>query len=101
SLLSQLRDGERELNPALVSLILETVDATRKVLASIEADGTEGPELFEDLTARLRAAQSQAEPASPDDALHIDDSAEPPEARKPEEDAAKTSAVADANIRVG
>ena len=33
SLLSQLRDGKRELNPELVSLILETVDATRKVLA--------------------------------------------------------------------
>ena len=33
TLLSQLRDGERELNPSLVSLILETVDAIRKVLA--------------------------------------------------------------------
>jgi two-component system chemotaxis sensor kinase CheA len=31
TLLSQLRDGKRELTPALVSLILETVDATRKV----------------------------------------------------------------------
>ena len=56
SLLSQLRDGERELNPALVSLILETVDAVRKVLASIEASGEEGPEGFEDLTERLRLA---------------------------------------------
>jgi len=56
SLLSQLRDGKRELNPALVSLILETVDATRKVLASIEASGSEGPLRFEDLTDRLRIA---------------------------------------------
>jgi two-component system chemotaxis sensor kinase CheA len=56
SLLSQLRDGKRELNPALVSLILETVDATRKVLASIEASGKEGPLRFEDLTERLRLA---------------------------------------------
>jgi two-component system chemotaxis sensor kinase CheA len=56
TLLSQLRDGKRELNPALVSLILETVDATRKVLASIEEDGKEGPARFEDLTERLRAA---------------------------------------------
>ena len=37
NLLSQLRDGERELNPFLVSLILETVDVIRQVLASIEA----------------------------------------------------------------
>ena len=56
SLLSQLRDGKRELTPALVSLILETVDATRKVLASIEASGNEGPLRFEDLTDRLRIA---------------------------------------------
>ena len=56
SLLSQLRDGKRELTPELVSLILETVDATRKVLASIEATGNEGDLHFEDLTTRLQAA---------------------------------------------
>jgi two-component system chemotaxis sensor kinase CheA len=54
SILSQLRDGERELTPSLVSLILETVDATRKVLASIEESGKEGPLRFEDLVDRLR-----------------------------------------------
>src|ERR1700739_3344062 len=41
SLSSQWRDGQRELDPSLISLILETVDATRKVLASIEASGEE------------------------------------------------------------
>jgi two-component system chemotaxis sensor kinase CheA len=56
NLLSQIRDGKRELNPELVSLILETVDAVRKVLASIEANGEEGPLAFEDLTERLRVA---------------------------------------------
>jgi two-component system chemotaxis sensor kinase CheA len=72
SLLSQLRDGKRELTPALVSLILETVDATRKVLASIEASGKEGPLRFEDLTERLRlaaqlpvAGEKPAAPAPP------------------------------------
>ncbi|MGA3049654.1 MAG: chemotaxis protein CheW [Terracidiphilus sp.] len=54
SLLSQLRDGKRELNPEVVSLILETVDATRKVLAAIEVNGTEGDISFDDLTERLR-----------------------------------------------
>ncbi len=54
TLLSQLRDGKRELNPSLISLILQTVDATRKVLASIEASGNEGSDLYEDLTERLR-----------------------------------------------
>src|ERR1700761_5937074 len=47
SLLSQLRDGKRELTPSLISLILETVDATRKVLAAIEVSGKEGEEHFE------------------------------------------------------
>ena len=56
TLLSQLRDGKRDLNPGLVSLILETVDATRQVLASIEANGKEGDLSFDDLTGRLRAA---------------------------------------------
>jgi len=65
TLLSQLRDGKRELNPALVSLILETVDATRKVLASIEADGKEGPARFTDLTERLRAAAQLPSGAEP------------------------------------
>lgn len=63
SLLSQLRDGKRALTPALVSLILETVDATRKVMAQIEVSGTEGSLAFEDLTARLRAA-AQLTPAT-------------------------------------
>src|SRR5271168_2604252 len=66
SLLSQLRDGKRELTPALVSLILETVDATRKVMAAIETTGREGDERFEDLTERLRlAAQLTPGPQEP------------------------------------
>ena len=72
NLLSQLRDGKRQLNPELVSLILETVDATRKVLASIEATGKEGLLTFEDLTERLRVATelradlgSQTRPCQP------------------------------------
>jgi two-component system chemotaxis sensor kinase CheA len=110
SLLSQLRDGERELTPALISLILETVDATRKVLACIEKSGEEGPLRFEELTERLRAAVQSAaaidshpgpgstsgplaEPADGEGSLVA-------EAQKPEEDA-KSSAAADSNIRVG
>ncbi len=112
SLLSQLRDGQRELNPSFVTLILDTVDATRKVLASIEASGEEGPERFEDLTESLRAAaeataaiESEAAPGQlpAPVAEHPDDngSAEHPEGAKPEEETSKSSAVADANIRVG
>ncbi len=117
SLLSQLRDGRRELSPSLVSLILDTVDATRKVLASIEASGEEGPDRFEDLAERLRVAaqltaaiESQPGPGQLGTAGSPGPLAEPPdnngsselsESKKPEADAGKSSAVADANIRVG
>jgi two-component system, chemotaxis family, sensor kinase CheA len=112
NLLSQLRDGKRKLTPSLISLILETVDATRKVLASIEASGEEGPDHFEDIAERLRlAAQS---PTDLDDQRGIDSasalltepqavngSSENPAGPKLEESVLKSSAVADANIRVG
>jgi two-component system chemotaxis sensor kinase CheA len=115
TLLSQLRDGRRELTPALISLILDTLDATRKVLASIEASGEEGPDHFEDLTERLRAAAQSTEVATnqprpdstPDPVAEPADHKDSPEpaesqiSQKPEEDVTKSSAVADANIRVG
>jgi two-component system chemotaxis sensor kinase CheA len=112
TLLSQLRDGKRKLTPSLISLVLETVDATRKVLAAIEASGEEGPERFEDIAERLRlAAQSPADvenqggadstPPLPAEAQGVMGSSETAEESKPEETVVKSSAVADANIRVG
>jgi len=65
TLLSQLRDGKRELTPSLISLILETVDVTLTIMDSIEVTGEEGTEQFEDLESRLRqAAHMQAEDAT-------------------------------------
>ena len=112
TLLSQLRDGKRELNPALISLILETVDATRKVLASIEASGKEGPDLYEDLTERLRVEaqslegiESRIDPQeSPAPVRRIRNgvgSPDHPDSAKIEEDSTRSSAIVDANIRVG
>ncbi|MBK9169800.1 MAG: hybrid sensor histidine kinase/response regulator [Bryobacterales bacterium] len=99
SLLSQLRDGQRELTPALVSLILETVDVTRRVLAAIEASGEEGPESFGELTERLRAAAQRGD-AVPDGSVPESAAGGSGDAPR-EEEIAKSSAVADANIRVG
>jgi two-component system chemotaxis sensor kinase CheA len=65
SLLSKLRDGERDLTPELVTLILEGVDATKGILLSIEADGTEGTGNHDDLLKRLQAACGMAPPAAP------------------------------------
>jgi two-component system chemotaxis sensor kinase CheA len=112
SLLSQLRDGRRKLTPSLISLILDTVDATRKVLASIEASGEEGQERFEGIAERLRIAaqmppDGESEPGAgltpASRADHEVETASPEigEGAKGEETGLKSSAVADANIRVG
>ena len=56
NILSQLRNGERDLTPELTSLILETTDAIRQELASIEATSRESGELYQDLRHRLALA---------------------------------------------
>ena len=56
NILSQLRSGQKQVNGALVSLILETVDAVRRILAHIESAGSEGETEYADLKGRLEAA---------------------------------------------
>ena len=63
SILNQLRDGVRELTPELVSLILETVDATKTLLKTIEATSGEGEDLYGDLRRRLSATCEGHKPA--------------------------------------
>jgi len=58
NLLSMLRNGEIALTPHLTSLILETVDAVKCELRSIEGNGSESGETYPDLKARLTAACS-------------------------------------------
>jgi two-component system, chemotaxis family, sensor kinase CheA len=99
TLLSQLRDGKRDLTPALVSLILETVDATRKVLAAIEISGKEGDELFEDLTERLRLA-AQLTPEAEAVAKKNSPEPEKEEERARKEDISRPSAAVDANREI-
>lgn len=120
SLLSLLRDGKCALTPQMVSLILETVDATRSVLASIETSGDEGADSFDDLVSRLESEsekrhgetdQVHAEDDTPQGAPAQDaQSPQPLEAgplsnrrgsSKAEEETQKSSAAADSNIRVG
>jgi two-component system chemotaxis sensor kinase CheA len=60
SILSQVRDKERELTPELVSLILETVDAVKAILGSIETSNQEGEDLYQDLRKRLNHAHKSS-----------------------------------------
>ncbi len=56
SLLGQVRDKERPLTPAVVSLILETVDAVKQVLVTIEATQKEGEDCYQPLRERMNVA---------------------------------------------
>jgi chemotaxis protein histidine kinase CheA len=55
SLLSRLRDGEVEVSSEVADALLALVDAIRRYLANIEADGSEGTVGTAELVARLEA----------------------------------------------
>ena len=107
NLLSQLRDGRQAVTPAIVSLILETVDAARKLLGAIEASGEEGPHTFEDLVQRLRAAVESADPPRPIPASSVESVVDQaglqiaPEGPRPDGEGSRGATMTDANIRVG
>jgi HPt (histidine-containing phosphotransfer) domain-containing protein len=76
NILSQLRDGQRKLTPALVTLILEAVDVIKVILAAIEATGREGSDNYGDLGERLEAACAQAIVSPPGDSSGVSPGAE-------------------------
>jgi len=119
NLLSQLREGERRLTPELTTLLLETVDVVKDILASIEQLGGEGDDDHSDLRDRLeQAADSEpsTEPAAaapPSKPVAETPDIEPLQAARPdppqvdpaaeaqdEEPVSARSSVADSNIRV-
>ncbi|HEU0121241.1 MAG TPA: chemotaxis protein CheW [Bryobacteraceae bacterium] len=62
TILGQVRNGDRDLTPPLVSLVLESVDAVKAELTAIEKTNQESGELYADLVDRLtRSARPQAE----------------------------------------
>ena len=64
NLLSQLREGEKELTPELTTLLLEAVDAIKQILSELEVSGTEGEESYGGLRARLEATCAKSAFAS-------------------------------------
>lgn len=56
TILGQVRTAERELTPALVSLVLESVDAVKAELGAIESTQKESGLQYEDLVHRLEKA---------------------------------------------
>jgi two-component system chemotaxis sensor kinase CheA len=68
-LLSRLRDGRQNLNPAITGALLDMVDAIRRILAQIEESGSEGDEAYASLCGRLQQLTQgtlpEAAPAEP------------------------------------
>ena len=65
NMLSQLRDGQRQLMPGLTTLLLETVDIVKTILAEIETTGAEGSQTYDELRNRLQAACDGQDPEEP------------------------------------
>ncbi|MGC8462084.1 MAG: chemotaxis protein CheW [Acidimicrobiales bacterium] len=78
SLLSRIRDGQLCLSPPIASTLLSLVDAVRLMLASIEANGTDGEGDWSELVARLEALQQADERAdAPANGAELRESADP------------------------
>jgi two-component system chemotaxis sensor kinase CheA len=67
NILNEVRQGERRLDTPLTSLILECMDAIRRMLASIEKGDGEGPDFERNLIVRLKEAWEQGSSQS-----HVD-----------------------------
>ncbi|MCB1021651.1 MAG: chemotaxis protein CheW [Bryobacterales bacterium] len=91
NILSQLREGERELTAPVTTLLLETVDVVKRILSSIEQTGEEGKDEFAELRDRLQAVCDGAEPEtrSAVEPLAAEPEAEPAIEAQAEEDAAE------------
>jgi two-component system chemotaxis sensor kinase CheA len=74
NLLSRMRDGELRSSGSITSALLETVDAVRTMLATVEASGNDGDGDYSLLTENLRALcrgeepqpKAEAQPAQPE-----------------------------------
>jgi two-component system, chemotaxis family, sensor kinase CheA len=100
NILSQLRDGERKLTAELVSLILDTADAVRTELRSIEATEKESGAVYPELLRRQAAAVARKDETK--DEFKDEPEVDPLSAAEsgPSADPAKQSALADSTIRV-
>ena len=67
NLLGKLRDGKTDLSPTVTAALLRVVDAIRKMLASIEHEGHDGPSedraLTEELNRLANAPRPERQPA--------------------------------------
>jgi len=99
NLLSQLRNGLIELTPALVSIVLESVDAIKAELSAIEATGAERGTSPDDLLARLKAV-NEAKGKAPFASAPPPATKSGPTAKDPDTSGSTARTVSDSSIRV-
>ena len=101
TILGQIREGQRTLTAEIVSLVLETVDAVKAELKTVEQTGSESGDSYEALCRRLEASandqevQGETEPVAPKPV--IEEIAEP---ELPKAEAAARPLAGDSTIRV-
>src|SRR5579884_526723 len=99
-ILSELRNGSRILDAAQTTLILQAVDAIKRILAAIDTEKSEGPIFELDLISRLEQARDRKEPTS----APTPDSEPAPKTQPEPEPAApgatRSPAAADTTLRV-
>ncbi len=100
-ILNELRQGRRKVDAALTSLILQSVDAIKRILNSIQDGAGEGAIFEGDLVERLKLARESAEKA-PAAILQLPEPALNNEVQPPPSPPARenTSGIADTALRV-
>jgi two-component system, chemotaxis family, sensor kinase CheA len=100
SILSELRDGKRDLDTPLTSLILDSFDGIKRILRSIEASGGEGETFEAELLSRLECVRNcKSDTDAPPTQEMPPASTEPPVPQEPGTSARGTSA-AETTLRV-
>lgn len=64
-LLSALRDGSRQVDPELITLLLEVTDGVRNILKLVESSGSDADAEIESLTAKIEASKGSLESPEP------------------------------------
>lgn len=107
TILGQVRTGERDLTPVLVSLVLESVDAVKAELGAIESTQKESGLQYLDLVHRLEKAaiiggveEPAAVTASTAEPEAVSEKHPAAKGLDPDATAAKGSSVTDSTIRV-
>jgi len=101
TILSQLREGERELTPDLVSLVLQAIDIVKSELTSVEQTSAESGNSYPELAARLQAAaEACGAGAAPPPATPSSPAEETPSPAAPAETVSRGVVAAESTIRV-